>query len=302
MKTPVSRVQKHTPRVVTASLPSHAGDLLSWGIILLLGFVLVVLVTVSRTQAQSRTQESLDPNLLNTGNVSSWTNSSCGNCHDNDALFSHPVNVIAPMGVPAGLPLENGRVTCVTCHDNASVELHMQARTNHTPMLRDLGPVNLCQQCHESTPSMHASRLDQAHFNNMSARHGFGSTSKTSASNVSLEIDPDGMDSVTRNCLTCHDGSVAKDVSSGTSMLNRRTLGSRADHPLGVYPTNGIKAVPTGEMDYFVNPNALDSRIHLVEGKVSCVSCHSPYSSENKLLVMSNSYSKLCLSCHVDRE
>jgi len=42
----------------------------------------------------------------------------------------------------------------------------------------------------------------------------------------------------------------------------------------------------------------LDERIRLFDSRVGCGTCHSLYSKRAALLVMSNSRSNLCLSCH----
>jgi predicted CXXCH cytochrome family protein len=39
-------------------------------------------------------------------------------------------------------------------------------------------------------------------------------------------------------------------------------------------------------------------RVMLLEGKVSCVSCHDPYSTQRARLFMSNRGSAMCLACH----
>ena len=44
--------------------------------------------------------------------------------------------------------------------------------------------------------------------------------------------------------------------------------------------------------------DAVDPRIRLFDDRVGCGSCHSPYSTRDDQLVMSNERSRLCLSCH----
>ena len=43
----------------------------------------------------------------------------------------------------------------------------------------------------------------------------------------------------------------------------------------------------------------VDRRIRFFNGKVGCGSCHDPYSTIEKQLVMSDEQSKLCYSCHM---
>lgn len=292
--------RRNKPRVIAITTAAHRQDVVWLGLILILAFAMIVLVTATQTRAQSRSLETNSSNLLNTENLSTWTDSNCGNCHTQGSQ-SHPVNILAPMGVPEGLPLENGKITCVTCHDNTSSELHMQARLNHTPMLRDLGGISLCYECHDPAASIHGAKLGRAHFTSMASSMSFGGSSTietgTTGSLISSEID-----AISRDCLTCHDGSVAKDVSTGARNPSRvpgSLIGSRADHSLGVYPMDGMSSNPNDEMRRYVMPTALDSRINLVDGKVSCVSCHNPYSSVQKQMVMPDYKQNLCQTCHL---
>lgn len=77
------------------------------------------------------------------------------------------------------------------------------------------------------------------------------------------------------NCKTCHDGALGNDI------------GGPVDHKVDV--------------DYQQNSDfkiLSDTRIVLVYGKVTCVSCHDPYKSSSVKLAMDNTSSRLCLTCH----
>jgi predicted CXXCH cytochrome family protein len=80
------------------------------------------------------------------------------------------------------------------------------------------------------------------------------------------------------DCEACHDGTVGP-------LIVTKVMGA---HPVGVI---------YGRQKSLRN-NPRDARIVLVNGKVTCVSCHDPYSRKDKKLVMGNENSKLCLSCH----
>ena len=41
-----------------------------------------------------------------------------------------------------------------------------------------------------------------------------------------------------------------------------------------------------------------DRKVELVDGKITCDSCHNPYRSEKARLVKTNAQSNLCLTCH----
>jgi predicted CXXCH cytochrome family protein len=125
----------------------------------------------------------------------------------------------------------------------------------------------------------HSAVMQKAHF-------------KPDTSAMRRQIDP-----VSRDCLSCHDGSIAKlsavSVGSWTHTTNLRGYNAGI-HPIGIdYEESrrrhgGLKAV-----------FAIDKRIKLVEGKVSCASCHDPYSDRKGRLVMDNRGSRLCLGCHL---
>lgn len=76
-------------------------------------------------------------------------------------------------------------------------------------------------------------------------------------------------------CFTCHDGSIGKQVTvKGSHKVN--TLYVRRQ---------GFN-------------NLTDERVVLIGGRVTCVSCHNPYTDERTRLVKSNEGSRLCLTCH----
>jgi hypothetical protein len=212
----------------------------------------------------------------------------CGACHSIDPVMSHPVAVMPTMRVPADLPLESGRITCLTCHE-ADAASHTTASRNHAPLLRRqaTGP-ELCVACHAkeastSAKSMHALALGKAHM------------TKKADSGGSQGLSWGRVDGESQNCLSCHDGMMASDASLGSGGV-RGAHGK--DHPVGVAYRNSSKSM--GVMP-LAPASMLNSRIRLFNQTVGCGSCHSLYSQEDRHLVMSNLRSKLCLSCHQDR-
>ena len=104
-------------------------------------------------------------------------------------------------------------------------------------------------------------------------------------------------------CLRCHDGTIARDTISEQSrqrFTNRqdpsmfRAGHNTTDHPVGVeYPKFDRQYRPiTSVISKGVIP--------LPDGKVECISCHDPHNANDQdhMLVMSNSRSALCLTCH----
>lgn len=121
----------------------------------------------------------------------------------------------------------------------------------------------------------------------------FSTGSTSSGANQETVID-----SFSRNCLTCHDGTRASDVSvnyrNATGGFKKNSHSGGKDHPIGMdyasYASSGdggYKSIAT-----------LDSKMIFIDGKVGCLTCHNPLNPEKKHLVMSDQRSALCLTCH----
>jgi predicted CXXCH cytochrome family protein len=78
-----------------------------------------------------------------------------------------------------------------------------------------------------------------------------------------------------RDCQICHDGTLGKEI------------GDPMDHTVNVdyQPNKDFKTLR-------------DRRVVLFDGKITCVSCHNPYSTTTARLIKDNTSSKLCLTCH----
>jgi predicted CXXCH cytochrome family protein len=107
----------------------------------------------------------------------------------------------------------------------------------------------------------------------------------------------------TAMCLRCHDGTVARQTLAGAPAeryANRlhpalfAAAHEGTDHPVGVrYPDlrKGYRAAATV---------IASGAVTLPHGRVECISCHDPHAANDldAMLVMSNSRSALCLTCH----
>jgi len=104
-------------------------------------------------------------------------------------------------------------------------------------------------------------------------------------------------------CLGCHDGTVATaTIGSAHALLAGVREGFAVpegfvwrDHPIGVlYPSDRREFRPASVVETAGN-------IRLPEGRMECVSCHDPHNAAgvDKMLVMSNRRSALCLACHI---
>jgi hypothetical protein len=83
-------------------------------------------------------------------------------------------------------------------------------------------------------------------------------------------------------CMMCHDGRYARDA--------------RLGHPFDVpYP-------PPMKPDLRVNPSQFNPSVILVDGKVTCVSCHDPASTRQNHLAGPTDgpvLKRLCVACHL---
>lgn len=98
-----------------------------------------------------------------------------------------------------------------------------------------------------------------------------------------------GVDEITRECMGCHDGSVAAERS--TSIV----AGQRGSHPVG---TTYVETPFRGRKGQLRPKRELPEDVQLARDTVGCQSCHSPFSREESMLNATMRNSQLCLSCH----
>ena len=212
------------------------------------------------------------------------------NCHEKIFTegYMHPVDVRPQqVNVPDDMPLSrSGELTCSSCHDVHAEYYTPYGAPTHYLRRQEAGKA-FCKICHTSfsaSRSGHKSTLGEAHFRSQY-----------------VMIDSSfGIDAMSKNCISCHDGSFA---SSATIMAGRWShersfvKNDRNSHPIGVnYETVRFNR---GSKTDLRPSSQVDRRIRFFNGKVGCGSCHDPYSRLHKKLVMSDEHSKLCLSCHM---
>lgn len=218
----------------------------------------------------------------------------CDTCHSFDPMFSHPVGVLASGKASTELPLEHGRLTCATCHDEAALEGHERLGRRGDAALRGDMPVpSLCAQCHEpgttgiggAASGAHASGVQRAHLSR--------------GSKVAAMGEGERLDRESTSCMTCHDGSSASDAGSHSTSRMGRGFSPEQEHPVGV-AYSSRRAAKGSEPIELVGVRQLDKRIRLFDGRVGCGSCHSVYSTQKKLTVMPMLRSQLCFGCHIE--
>ncbi len=210
----------------------------------------------------------------------------CAACHVTEPVLSHPVGIKPSMHTPVALPLENGQMTCTTCH----LDSIAQHAAKNGPLLRANAGAAFCAQCHADTAlsaaAQHPLATTRAHGTWLK---GGPATTPTLSATESV-----------KSCLACHDGTIASDA-FGRLNWNRALADpssiNGSNHPVAIpFPQH---TAPHSELK-LRPPSMLDHRVTLVGGQVACISCHSLYSSQPKLLVMRNDGSALCLSCHAN--
>lgn len=125
------------------------------------------------------------------------------------------------------------------------------------------------------------------------------------------------IDSRSRMCLGCHDGTVALDSFGGTTGTNfigpLGNIGTDLtnDHPIGsdaIYPTTPSTSYNPQDANHRVGtaPNQLRLRSWInpsgtEQFVVGCSTCHTVHNTGNfgHMLRFSNSSSQLCLTCHI---
>ncbi|MBN1223281.1 MAG: hypothetical protein JXB23_08515 [Candidatus Aminicenantes bacterium] len=211
----------------------------------------------------------------------------CLFCHPDNGNRSHPSDVMPGKELPAQFPIIRGKMVCVTCHFPHRTYEEGEGLIGRTEM----GPFLLraetdgkmfCYQCHKGNfvnfkVDSHALSVKMAH-----------------SATLSYELK-DSVDDNSRECLSCHDGTLS--IESGTQVRDvnwEHSRGIGLSHPISVDYAEAYFRKPLT----FHPPQALDSRIILINGNIGCATCHDHYSERKGKLVMDNFRSRLCLSCH----
>ncbi len=212
----------------------------------------------------------------------------CMRCHDDlKATVSHPVDIEPrKVKIPPDMPLaEDGTITCSTCHDIHGPYKDPFGEVTHF-LRRQVTGVRFCISCHSAQNILegkigHTMALERVHYK-----------PKYYVFDGAMSVDP-----VSAECLSCHDGSIGSRSDVGVGYWRHSVdffSQDRGVHPIGVnYRRAAMKDRKLRP------PEALPSEIRLVDGKVSCISCHDPYSSRPMRLSMDNRGSRLCGGCHL---
>lgn len=196
----------------------------------------------------------------------------CSNCHKMDKRSSHPTGITPSKQIPLEKYLDKeGRLTCVTCHEVHKEEGdllrgHTQGRS-------------FCFVCHNEE------------LLGVNWRHNLVVTYAHTPGKLAQEQSAGPLDKASIECLGCHDGTISK-------MAQAEVKGGEFQHGIGLSHPIGIEYPKVSRKNDYIPLDALPEEIQLFDGKISCLSCHNPYTKEKYLLVMDNKRSRLCLACH----
>ncbi len=106
------------------------------------------------------------------------------------------------------------------------------------------------------------------------------------------------VDSLSNDCLSCHDGVMAqgfnvriKNSPGGRVMSLEDIIGG---HPVGMEYDRYVAVDTKG----YRSDVKFSREMVFAEGKVGCLTCHNPLNRDQGHLVMNNSRSELCFACH----
>ncbi len=199
----------------------------------------------------------------------------CLECHAMAAGTVAPHPCFVPIagvvsGNASGLPLDDGKMTCLTCHTGHGPEPDPAGAAKF--FLRVDAP-GLCGRCH-----MANGQWDRPHAYYADSIHG--------GARLALPAQDPAHDAFSDRCLLCHgDG----ERPAGIPNPGAAILASHS-HPLAWYGERG-------GTDY-ARPADVDPAVRFVDGRVSCVTCHRLQGRSEYQLAKSRKRGELCLSCH----
>jgi predicted CXXCH cytochrome family protein len=212
-------------------------------------------------------------------------------CHEYDTILNHPINVMATGAPSSDLPLENERITCLTCHSEQPSAFENDPPEDTEPLLRIPDSMDLCDSCHSQ---MTGTMRQQSHWNSSTKAH-LASINPQSTSHKQAGQSIDGIDAESRTCLSCHeDVTVTIPAFYETPAEKTARWAQMTDHPIGM----DYQRVALRRGSYLRFPLTNPKQIRFFDGKVGCGSCHSPYADRHANLVQGNSRSQLCRRCH----
>ena len=162
---------------------------------------------------------------------------------------------------------------CLSCHPMA-MPTHPLSANSMAPPSWPVGPQGqiICQTCHDCNGTTCYPRQPAPQLCRNCHNCARGMACLINSAHIG---NASNIQSISDACLQCHN--------SQPPALQT----THADHPVNITYTQkpGYNQIT-------------DPRLVLVNGKITCITCHDPYQSEPNRLAMPNDNSRLCLSCH----
>lgn len=202
----------------------------------------------------------------------------CWDCHKKTVrASSHPVE-IEPVNVkvPGDMPLRDGLITCVTCHDIHGSATLIYGMKSYYLRRVTVDTALYCDICHVKNMERpgHKELLQTAHLGGLYANVPHAS----------------GSDGLSTACASCHDGSFG----NAENVFLMKSGSGAVDHSIGAH----YKKVQSNPDKGLAPIKELDKRIRFFGGRIGCGTCHDAYSLLQSRLVMDNEGSRLCSQCH----
>jgi hypothetical protein len=112
--------------------------------------------------------------------------------------------------------------------------------------------------------------------------------------------EDEAMERLYLGCISCHDGAIGSDVSV-ESVSSKRGAGMSAiakDHPVGMNYNESY----TRKMGGLVSQQSLPAEIVLVNGQVTCLSCHKIKESVRRFVDSNNGSMQSSVGCTSSKE
>jgi len=211
------------------------------------------------------------------GNLKPVPSSVCEKCHaESRQKLSHPIDVAPETSMPADMPLEDGKLSCITCHFVHPFSIKYKRFTYF--LLRRPGKgAPFCSACHRIDAKGHIV-FENLHQSSYQATDRGGS-----------------LDRYTLQCIQCHDDRIDNPGRALGAGRWQHFAASRLNHPVGI----SYAGIANKNPRKFNPAPMLPDEIRFFNGKIGCGTCHNTHSKEKSMLVMSNWRSSLCLVCHI---
>jgi len=211
----------------------------------------------------------------------------CRQCHPIPQKNTHPSAVQPKRSLPDEFLWDaNGELdadlSCVTCHAP-----HADADGNAFLLRGTEYGSDFCGLCHSeavTASGRHFAVSFVAHPRTTDLLLMPGATTSLQTESSST-IDP-----ISAECLTCHDGSGGPHASFCLLMQKDKGCGGHiisADYTSLAESNSELRPAET-----------VAQTLSLFAGEITCLTCHSIYSHEGKMLAVNNGGSALCIVCH----